>query len=261
MSNVDVRFYSNCLKRPVSFRMYLPYDERNDVPVEKNRHQLERTKTMFLLHGYTGDAFNWIPEQLCDQYNIAVVIPNGENSFWLDGLCTGHAYCSFLGEELLAFVRKTFHLAMNREETSICGFSMGGFGALHTALYYPEEFGKVIALSSAFIVHEVAAMKEGQGNSVANYEYYRECFGEPSKLLESDNNPETLVNKILAAGKQMPEIFMSCGTEDFLLERNREMHSFLEKAGVAHVYEEDSGNHNMEFWSKYVERFIPMLYE
>ena len=68
-------------------------------------------------------------------------------------------------------------------ETYIMGLSMGGFGALHTAFAYPETFGKVAALSSALIVHEVAGMSEGQGNATANYEYYRECFGETSEVL------------------------------------------------------------------------------
>jgi hypothetical protein len=33
--------------------------------------------------------------------------------------------------------------------------------------------------------------------------------------MESGNNPETLVDKLLSENKKMPEIYMSCGTEDF----------------------------------------------
>ena len=260
MSNATIRFYSNCLRRYTTFQMVLPYDERADIPADNSEYRARKTGVLFLLHGYTGDAGNWVPEQLSDKYNFAVVIPNGENSFWLDGLSTGHQFCTFLGEELIGFVRKTFHLAEGPEETCIMGLSMGGFGALHTALYYPEVFGKAAALSSALIVHGVAELKEGEGNDVANYDYYRECFGDPAKVLESDNNPETLVKKLKAAGKPLPEIFMSCGTEDSLLKDNRAFHRFLEEEGVAHVYEEDAGGHDMDFWSKYVERFIPKMF-
>ena len=42
-------------------------------------------------------------------------------------------------------------------------------------------------------------MKEGEGNPIANYDYYRMCFGDPAKLSESDNNPEYLMKKQLAA--------------------------------------------------------------
>lgn len=260
MANLTVRFFSNCLRRYTTFQMFIPNDKRDDCPPDETKYGKRETKTLFLLHGYTGDAGNWVPEYLAEKYNFAIVTPSGENSFWLDGISTGHQFCKFLGEELINYVRKTFGLARKREDTYIMGMSMGGFGALHTALYYPEVFGKTVGLSSALIVHEVANMREGVGNGVANYEYYRECFGEPSKVLESRNNPETLVKLIKSEGKEMPEIFISCGTEDFLIENNRQFHAFLESEGVKHIYNEESGIHDMVFWSKCVDKFIPMMF-
>ena len=53
---------------------------------------------------------------------------------------------------------------------------------------------------------------------------------------------------------------MCCGTEDFLLENNREFHRFLEAENVEHVYEEDAGFHDMIFWDKYVKKFIPLMF-
>ena len=260
MADLTVRFFSDALKRDVSFLMVIPNDIRTDYP----RNDLKRTdrpmKTLFLLHGYNGAAHNWIPGNLAEQYNFAIVIPSGENSFWLDGPATGRQFATFVGEELVEYVRKTLHLAMAKEDTYLMGYSMGGFGALHTAFAYPETFGKTAALSSALIHNEVAKMKEGEGNEVANYDYYRMCFGEPSKLAESDNNPEYLLKKQLAAGKKIPEIFMACGTEDFLLEPNRAFHKFLEEQKVEHVYMESKGIHDMNFWQEYAEKFIPMMF-
>ena len=263
MAELTIRFRSNCLKRFTTFKMYIPHDSNEVLPFfseQDSQYAKRPTKTLFLLHGFTGDAGNWIPEFMCEKYNFAVVTPSGENSFWLDGISSGHQFLKFIGEELIEYVRRIFGLAKSKEDTYICGMSMGGFGALHTALYYPEVFGKAAGLSSALIVHEVATMTEGKGNEVANYEFYRECFGEPSKVLESDNNPETLVKKLKAAGKKFPELLMCCGTEDFLLENNREFHRFLEAEKVPHIYEEDTGNHDMMFWNKYVEKFIPIMF-
>lgn len=263
MSDLTIRFHSTCLKRFTTFKMYIPDAVRENLPMfinQESEYAKRPTKTLFLLHGFTGDAGNWIPEYLSEKYNFAVVIPSGENSFWLDGISTGHEFLKFIGEELVNYVRKVFGLAKCKEDTYICGMSMGGFGALHTALYYPEVFGKAAGLSSALIVHEVATMTEGKRNAVANYEFYRECFGDPSKVLESDNNPETLVKKLKAEGKPLPELFMCCGTEDFLLENNREFHRFLEAENVEHVYEEDAGFHDMAFWDKYVKKFIPLMF-
>ena len=260
MADLTIRFYSDALKRDVSFLMVIPNDIRTDYP----RDDLKRTdrpmKTLFLLHGYQGSAFNWIPGNLAEQYNFAVVIPNGENSFWLDGPATGRKFATFVGVELVEYVRKTFNLAMTKEDTYIMGYSMGGFGALHTAFAYPETFSKVAALSSALIHNGVAKMKDGEGNEVANYDYYYMCFGDPSKVAQSDNNPEYLLKKQLAEGKKLPEIFMACGTEDFLLGENRALHKFLEEQKVEHVYLESKGIHDMKFWQEYAEKFIPMMF-
>ena len=125
MANINVKYFSYALNRKVSFDMYIP----NDLPEEKDRNM----KVLFLLHGYTGDAWNWVPEHLAQKYNFAVVTPNGENGFWLDGLSTGHKYCTFVGSELVGYLRRTFGLALTSEDTYIMGLSMGGFGALHTA--------------------------------------------------------------------------------------------------------------------------------
>lgn len=129
MSNLTIRFYSNCLRRYTTFKMYLPCDIRQDWGQTDTKYSENSTKTLFLLHGFTGDAENWVPEYLSDKYNFAVVIPSGENSFWLDGRSTGHQFCKFVGEELVDYVRRVFRLAKDGSETYIMGLSMGGFGA------------------------------------------------------------------------------------------------------------------------------------
>ena len=260
MADLTIRFYSTTLRRDVSFLMVIPNDIRMDYPRQDLKRNNRPMKTLFLLHGYTGAAFNWVPGNLAEQYNFAIVIPSGENGFWLDGPATGRQFATFVGVELVDYVRKTFHLAMTPEDTYLMGFSMGGFGALHTAFAYPETFGKTAALSSALIHNEVAKMEPGKGNDVANYEYYVMCFGDTTKLAQSDNNPEYLLKKQLAAGKKIPQIFMACGTEDFLLERNREFHKFLEDQKVEHTYCESTGIHDMKFWQEYAEKFIPQMF-
>jgi len=259
MAQLQIEFFSNSLIRPVQFKMIIPNDFGQWQPEQKRKDK--PMKTLFLLHGYTGAAGNWVPEYLTTLYNFAIVMPSGENGFWVDGISTGHKFGTFLAEELVDYVRKTFHLAMTAEDTFVMGMSMGGFGALHTALMYPDRFSKAIALSSALIIHGLADMKEGDENPVANYEYYRECFGDLSKIETSRHNPEVLVEEILSSGKAMPEIFMAVGTEDFLLEPNRVMHKFLEDKGVAHKYYESKGGHDMIFWDEYAKKLVPLLFE
>ncbi|MCQ2241646.1 alpha/beta hydrolase [Treponema sp.] len=256
MSQLTVKYFSRCLIRNISFQVILP----NDYVDQETEYTKRPIKTLLLLHGYTGDAGNWIPEEFANKYNFAIVIPNGENGFWLNGISTGHRFQSLIGEEIIGYIRKNFGLAKKREDTYIMGLSMGGFGALHTAFAYPETFGTTIALSSALIIKKITGMKPGTPDSHANYEYYRECFGDLEKVHESENNPEILVRKIMEEKKQMPAIYMACGTEDFLLENNRDFNKFLEDNKVAHVYWEDSGTHDMPFWDKCVRKFIPEIF-
>lgn len=259
MANISINFYSKSLIRPVDIKLYLPNDPRPEVP--ENEYSKRPMKTLFILHGYTGDAGNWVPEFMAQKYNFAIVMISGENSFYLDGLSTGHKYETFLAEEVVTYVRKTFNLAQKPEDTFIMGFSMGGFGALHTALKHPDVFGKLAALSSALIVHGVAHMKPGTDNGVANYDYYHECFGDLETVEDRDVNPEVVVKQLLKENKKLPEIFMACGTEDFLLEPNRVFHKFLEDNKVPHQYFESKGQHDFVFWNEYTAKFVEEMFK
>lgn len=256
MSQLTIKYFSRCLLRNITFNMILP----NDYVDKENEYTNRPRKTLMILHGYTGDAGNWVPEELANKYNFAIIIPNGENGFWLDGISTGHKFQTLIGIEIIEYLRKNFNLAKKSEDTYIMGFSMGGFGAIHTALAYPQTFGTAIGLSFANIINKISKMKPGDPDSHANYEYYRECFGDLEKVKESDNNPEIQIKKLLAKGEKLPKLYLACGKEDFLLENDREFHKFLEENNVKHVYWEAPGNHNPEFWDKCVQKFIPEIF-
>ena len=256
MAYFRAEYYSKALCRDINFEVLIPNDPRGEEAAEE-----KPMRTLFLLHGYSGKAWNFMPADFPERYHTALVLPISENSFYLNMPASGRAYQTMVGEELVKYVRKTFNLARTPEDTAIVGFSMGGFGALHTGLAYPETFGKIGAMSSALIVHEVAQMKPGQGTPIANYDYYLDIFGDPSKLLESDKNPETQIRNLKAAGKKIPDIYMTCGTEDFLIENNREFHRFLEAEGVEHRYVEAPGIHNGEYWLGHARDIVRWMYE
>ncbi len=262
MALFNIHFRSTSLVRSTQALLLLP----NDIPAEEaavNENYQREMKTLVLLHGYTGSCHDWLTgsriQEFSNRYNLAVAMPTGENSFYLDQKGTGRAYGTFVGEELIAYLQKTFHIAMRKEDTFIGGLSMGGFGALHTGLLYPQHYSRIFALSSALIVHEVMGMKEGAGNGVADYDYYRAVFGEPSCLENSENNPEFLVKQRKERGEQIQPVFMACGTEDFLLQNNRQFRDFLITEGVELVYQESAGVHDWDFWNQYLEPAIRWL--
>ena len=261
MARFLIEYFSNALCRKTSFYAVIPNDLRTDLPGEETAHTRRPMKTLFLLHGYTGRSECWIPEDLLAKYNFAVVSPTAENSFYNDTGATGHQYETMVAVELVDYVRKTFHLALRPEDTYIAGMSMGGYGSLHLALAHPDRFSKIGALSSALIIKGVARMKPGEDNGMANYEYYRICFGDPLDQLESrDANPEVQIRELKAAGKAIPEIYLCCGTEDFLLETNRDFHAFLQKENVPHEYFESAGGHDMVFWNEYIVKILAWMF-
>lgn len=249
MALITVEYNSDALKRKVELRAVVPELGNH----EDNPHYNRSMNMLILLHGYTGAGSDWLLNssvtELSDRYNLCVLMPSGENSFYLDGKATGRKFSTYIGKELPELAAGMFHLSRKREETYIAGFSMGGFGAIHAGLKYNHTFGRIAALSSALIVHEVAQMKPGTGNDIANYEYYELMFGNPAELINSENNPEELVRRLQTAGEPLPEMYLACGTEDFLLQQNRAFVEFLQERKVQHIYKETSGDHNFEFWN------------
>ena len=73
-------YFSDALRRGASFSIYLP----NDIAPEFRSKHFERpTKTLFLLHGISGNHADWISEtrirHWAESRGIAVVMPSGQN--------------------------------------------------------------------------------------------------------------------------------------------------------------------------------------
>lgn len=264
MALFQVDFYSKSLAGSTDFKLILPNDLLPEM-IKGNPYYERPAKTLFLLHGYSGCSRDWLTgsriEELAGKYNLAVVMPSCRNSFYLDAKGTGRAFCQYVGKELVDYVRSTFGISARREDTYIGGLSMGGFGAIHTALVYPDTFEKIIALSPALIIHSIENMKEGDSNNIADYYYYSSIFGDLDKLNESSNNPEYLIRKLKKEGKRIPPIFRAIGTEDFLIEDNRSFAKFLKEENVPETYIESPGVHDWNFWNAHLEEAMKWLLE
>lgn len=246
-------FYSGCLRRTVSFDAVLPAD------APEGPGPGEPFQTLYLLHGYCGSCGDWLfhtrIRELAESRRMAVILPSGENSFYVD--CeNGAQYGEFTGRELVAFTRRIFPLSEKREDTLIGGLSMGGYGALRNGLKYSDTFGSVIALSAALITDAVAANGGDMPGAPEPKEYYRSVFGDPARLLGSDKDPRALAKKRKEEGGPLPAVYMACGTEDSLLQPSRSMRDCLRDIGVPVTYEEGPGVHDWNFWNTYIARAL-----
>lgn len=258
MALLQVNFFSKALKRLVTFNALVPIDTF-EIP---GQEKIDRgpMKSIYLLHGYSGNHMDWVCgskiQELSLIHNVAVFMPSGENNFYIDDVDKGALYAEYVGNELVEFTRKMFPISDKREDTFIGGLSMGGYGAIRNGLKYSHNFSRIIALSSALITHNIAGIPVDFKDPIADYKYYRSVFGDLNELLGSDKDPETLITNLKKENTAIPQIYMACGTEDFLLKENRCYHDFLTSEDVEHTYVEGPGVHDWNFWNEYIEKAV-----
>ena len=114
----------------------------------------------------------------------------------------------------------------------------------------------MFGLSSAMIQYDIAGMKPGEKNEIADYDYYLQVFGNLEHLDTSENNPDYLIREKKKRGEKIQPVFMACGTEDFILKNNRVFSDFLNSQNVDLTYYESEGIHDWKFWNQYLEPAI-----
>ena len=260
MAIIEVNLISKCLMRTVTFNAIIPVDKFG--PQAENAEQ-KPLKTLYLLHGIFGNYTDWVNgtriQAWAEANDLAVIMPSGENRFYLDDEKSGELYGEFIGKELVEFTRKLFPLSDKREDTFIAGLSMGGYGAIRNGLKYAENFGCVIGLSAA-LVHDT--WKDADNSApifTFRRNYYETIFGEYDKVKGSDKDPKALLLKLKEEGRPVPKMYLCCGTEDGLVTANRDFRDFLNENGVDLTYVEGPGKHDWVFWDTYIKKVLDWL--
>ncbi|MCD7739088.1 MAG: esterase family protein [Lachnospiraceae bacterium] len=258
MALLEVNYVSKALFRAVTFKAILPVDKLM-LPGAEKAEEPKRFKTLYLLHGLLGNQEDWISgtriQRWAEEKDLAVIMPAGENEFYVDQPGFGRSYGAFVGQELVEMTRKMFPLSDKREDTFIGGLSMGGFGALRNGLKYADTFSHIISLSGA--LHILENPDQAGSGSLGIEEG---CFGNLAQAAKSDKNPRYLVEKMKKEGRtELPKIFMSCGTDDSLLKANQAYRDFLTESGFDVTYSEEAGGHEWDFWDRKIKEALDWL--
>ena len=253
MAFFEVEIKSKSLKRSVLFNVILP--------VEKFKGPYP---TLYLLHGLTDNLNGWLHytriRQWAEDMGLAVVMPSGENSFYMDILvkdgCLGD-FGDYIGNELVNITREMFPLSNRREDTFIGGLSMGGFGACRNGLKYSDVFSKVAILSGALHFFEYPReWVETEGNTLGEVRN----FGNLDETENTDRNPRYLIRQIQEdPSRSFPDFYIACGLQDVLLKANRSIAAALKDAGADVVYEDGEGIHDWVFWNAYIQHVLKWL--
>ena len=261
MAFIQMNLLSKTLMRTVPVNVILPVDKMvfPGMPVREDKPY----KTLYLLHGVFGNYTDWVCgsriQRFAEENDLVVIMPSGDNAFYVDQPAGNNFYGEFIGKELVEVTRKMFPLSRKREDTFIGGLSMGGFGALRNGLKYSDTFGCIISLSGALHLEEMASRTKDAPFFLESRSYAEACFGDLAKVLDSDKNPRWLVKELKKAGKELPKIYMACGDQDHLLPVNKDMAAFLKEQGAEVTFEIGPGNHEWDFWDAYIKKAIDWL--
>ena len=232
---------SNALRRRADITMYVPPVPRMDSPLD----------IVILLHGVYGSHWAWAlkagvhktADRLIEQGKMrpmVLVMPSdglyGDGSGYLPHQTEN--YEKWIVEEVITVVREQVAGVREKSKIFITGLSMGGYGAMRLGAKYPTVFRSFSGLSSITEFSQMALFLEGNDDR---------------ELSRSVRSKESVLECILANKERLPHFRFDCGTEDLLIDFNRQLHKRLEENNIQHNYAEYPGGHEWDYWSKHIE--------
>ena len=245
---------SAILARSVRYCAFLPASFEQD--------KTRRYPVLYYLHGL-GDneqsllnSGGWdLIEDLRRQGKIGdfvVLAPNGGRTFFLNSADGKIKYEDFLTKEFMPQMEKRYRVESRRATRGITGVSMGGFGALHLAFEYPQQFVAVSAQMPALIAEIPANFVAGGPGSPGSM--MGDVFGNPVNLAYFDrNNVFHFAKTDPAAELKRMKIYFNVGNnDDYGFEQGAEkLHQLLDSRGITNEFHIYPGRHDPQFAVRY----------
>lgn len=208
---------------------------------------------LWLLHGASDDDTIWMRrtsiERYAAEYGLAVVMPQADLSFYCDEV-HGLRWWTWISDELPRIIAENFQVSTSREDTFVAGLSMGGFGAYKLALNQPERFAAAASLSGAVWITspDLQARIDERAQRV---------WG-PAGVVPG--GPDDLIGKLSTVDPDaLPQLYLTCGTEDFLFEDNLVFERAAADAGVRLTIEHRPGEHEWGYWDQSIQDVLAWL--
>lgn len=247
---VEHKLSSKLMGREMPYRVVLPAGYQDAKAT--SRHPV-----IYLLHGLTGHFNNWTDITKVSGYALSnkfiIVTPEGDNGWYTDSVSKPtDKYESYIVKELIPEIDAKFRTIADRENRMIAGLSMGGYGATKFGLKYPEMFSLIGAFSGA-----LGAASFTEKNSAMAGRGIDAIMGAEDAETRKANDIFKIVRALTPEKiKALPFIYQSCGTEDFLIQNNRDFMTLLAEKKVPHEYRQHPGAHNWLFWDDQIREFL-----
>ena len=200
---------------------------------------------LYLLHGIGGDENEWVrfanPNALYDNLiadgkavPMIVVMPNGraQKNDRAEGnvMASAPAFATFerdLLDDLIPAIEAKYSVDKSREKRAIAGLSMGGGQSFNFGLGNLDTFAWVGPFSAA----------------------------------PNTKPAEELIPNVENAKSKLKLLWISCGNKDGLIRISQNMHQFLKKNGIEHVWHVDGHGHDPVHWSSSLYWFSQSLFQ
>ena len=252
MAFCELKIFSEALHMQTEVYVIIPQRSTAGEIGTENKESKGKYKCLYLLHGLSDDHTIWMRrtsiERYATKYGIAVVMPRADRSFYTD-MKYGPAYYTYVAEELPRIITDLFPISDKREDNTIGGLSMGGYGAMKIALRNPDSFSKIIALSSVADIRALYERFEPTLNLV---------FGTEQGVTDEDDL--FALTEKMAKLDNRPEIFMAVGQSDFMYNENLKLRDHIKDLGYDLTYREGPGIHGWDFWDEYIQYGLEWAY-
>lgn len=249
---LDHRLDSKLMARPMPYRVIFPTD-----------YFSRRTRSypvLYLLHGLTGRFDNWTDKtkivEYARKYDLIVVMPEGGNGWYTDSETENKdRYESYIVGELIPEIDEKFRTVADRNHRFIAGLSMGGYGSIKFGLKYPQTFSLVGSFSGALGAADWTEKEIGTKGAIA--ESILKVYGAGGSKTRRENDIFRMIRDFSPEKiKNLPFIYLDCGTEDFLIRNNLDFAALLREKKVPHEFRALPGKHDWAYWDAQVQEFL-----
>ena len=200
---------------------------------------------LYLLHGIGGDETEWqrfaSPNLILDNLiangkavPMIVVMPNGraQKNDRAEGnvMASAPAFAVFekdLLSDVIPAIESKYSVETSREQRAIAGLSMGGGQSFNFGLGNLDTFAWVGPFSAA----------------------------------PNTKPAEELIPNIEDAKAKLKLLWISCGNKDGLIRISQNVHQFLKKNGIDHVWHVDGHGHDPQHWSSSLYWFAQSVFQ
>lgn len=259
MALFQCSYPSNVMNKYMQMNVILPENEEMTFDNEG------KYPVIYLYHGYTDDYTKWMRltavERYANDYGIAVVMPDAGKSFYTD-MVYGDPYFTHLTEEVPELVKKWYPITKDPKHTYIAGLSMGGYGAAKIGFTYPERFNGVGIFSGALAMSMLATAETDPHAEDWLKRLDKDLplvFGDATTIPGSPNDDFWLVSKAVQESKPIPNLYICCGTEDFVYQNTVAFCQHLQANGIDYTYSEEPETHNWGYWDRQLEEMLKWI--